>query len=265
MKKSLIASAVLSLSARWSNFAFYSSNASSVTAVASGLFRPLVRHAFRASADNAGSSLAFFFLCFFGILQSQESDRAFACSLPTAAVFQFLPGLDKGSAAPAFSREQQCSQCESGFLLCWRRWPHPCVVLITAMPSSCKMSLTNEAAKPRGLRSPVTALVVIPGAPVRSLRPVMMKGVLLFGVSCSFFLEPSCESVQRLSVGCSRLAALEVTIAVMPSCQFRRLMALALPCDIGGASNVLTTDTPADMFEKRIWSYPHLTSKCRPC
>ena len=111
--------------------------------------------------------------------------------------------------------------------------------------------------------------------------PVMMQGVLLFDVSCSVFLShyETCSvsaQVARLLASCG-FGGQYITIAVMSCRHFRSLMALALPCDIGGASNVLTTrfsfqdllftrmDTPADIFEKRVCSYLHLTAKSRPC
>ena len=45
------------------------------------------------------------------------------CSLSVAASYQFQTRLGTSSIAPAFHRERQCDRCDSGFLLCWRRWP----------------------------------------------------------------------------------------------------------------------------------------------
>ena len=56
MKKSSIASAVFSVSTRWSNFALFSSSAS-IPPVTSNPFHPAVQHAFMASADHAFSCL----------------------------------------------------------------------------------------------------------------------------------------------------------------------------------------------------------------
>ena len=108
----------------------------------------------------------------------------------------------------------------------------------------------------------------------------MMQGVLLFDVSCSVFLSHPTRQcsvsaqVARLLASCG-FGGQNITIAVMSCRRFRSLMALALPCGIGSASIVLTTclgfqdhlrkDTPADMFEKRVCSYLHLTAKSRPC
>ena len=65
-------------------------------------------------------------------------------------------------------------------------------VLITAIPSSCMGSLSKEAADPSfsGTNSSVTAWFSSSflGSPIRSLRSVMMQGVLLFDVSWSVFL-----------------------------------------------------------------------------
>ena len=80
--------------------------------------------------DQTGSSLAL------SCSGSQESDRAFACSLSAAAVFQLRQHFCG------------CGSVVNPCLWSWRRWSPPWKVLMTAILSSCKVSLKIEAAKP---------------------------------------------------------------------------------------------------------------------
>ena len=94
--------------------------------------------------------------------------------------------------------------------------------------------------------------------------------------------EPPCETLQSLGIGRSAARVLRhsrtdyITVGVMSSCQFRSPVAPVLPCNFGGASNVLITrlgfqdrlltrmDTPADTFEERVCSYPPSSSPISP-
>ena len=118
---------------------------------------------------------------------------------------------------------------------------HPWNVLITAIP----FLLQDVPAKPSlsGKRSPVTAWFSFSflGTPIQLLKSVMMQGVLLFGVPWSVFLSHTARqhgvSVQvALLLASSGFGGQYITIAVMSSCQFRSLMAPALPCTFGSAS-----------------------------
>ena len=70
--------------------------------------------------------------------------------------------------------------------------------------------------------------------------------MLLFGVSWSVFLRHPARQygvsaqIARLLASCS-FGSQYITIGVRSSSQFRSLMAPALPCNFGGAPNVLTT------------------------
>ena len=87
----------------------------------------------------------------------------------------------------ACMRVRQCSRSESGSLWCWRRWPLPWKVLITAIPSSFKMSLNNEAAGSSFSErtSPVTAWFSSSSL-VKPIRSDMMYGVLSLLSLCVF-------------------------------------------------------------------------------
>ena len=114
-------------------------------------------------------------------------------------------------------------------------------VLITAIPSSCRMSL-NLLFLEEDRLSRLDFLSSFLRAPIRSLRSVMMQGVLLLGVSWSIFLSQTAKP--------SSVSAL-----------------LALHCNLGSASYMLTTclgfqsflfmrvDTLAAIFEHLVFSY----------
>ena len=93
----------------------------------------------------------------------------------------------------------------------------PWKVFITAISSSCKMSLNKETASPSlsGKRSPVTAWSSLScvGTPIRSLRSVTMH-VLPLGVSNSLLL----SHVERRSMACSTAHILRLPWPVHHHC-----------------------------------------------
>ena len=98
----------------------------------------------------------FLVLDFFGILQSQGGDHAFAYSLSTSA-FQFLPRLGTTSIAQHFCGRGNIVDPSQGFTCAGESGLSSWNVLITASPSSCRVSLNKEATGPSvsalGLRS----------------------------------------------------------------------------------------------------------------
>ena len=149
-------------------------------------------------------------------------------------------------------------------------------------PPLLRMSLNNEAASPSFSRHSLILLVVASG----DAHPIV---VFCHNVRCASFWrvpkrlpEPLRETVQCLSMGSSAGRCLQLWRPVHHDrCDvllpISKSDGACLPCSFQGASNVLTTflgfhvrvltgiEPPGDMFEKRVWAYPHLISKCLPC
>ena len=155
---------------------------------------------------------------------------------------------DTGPAAIAFLRAQQGSQLGSG-----PSGAGKCRLSSLERVDHCHTLFLQNNPEQRG-RQPLFFCKVsshgvvfgVCGDTIRSLRSVMMCGVLRFGVSCIVFLSHSAR-LYNVCAWAARLAASfgfggqYITIAVTSSCQLRSRMAPAVPCSFEGPSYVFST------------------------